>query len=376
MKILFLCTYYHKAMIFRDLMDRLIRQGHEVKAFNAVSYNTKIDEKYKNIMDEQVAHKECFNQRDRFFFHLKQKKIYNALVSSMKVARYDLIHSHSLLNGGYAAYNIKKRFGVPYAVSVISTDINTFLKIPFFRPIANKLASEAAGVHFSSAPYKKKFINSFMKGNLKEKTLKKSVVIGRGVEDFWLKNIAGPKQLNDKKRFRILQVGKIDKNKNTKTALKAINLLISKGYEIKFTVVGQAVNKGILKEIKKENFAEVISYVKKEDLIKVYRNNDIFVMPSIHETFGRVYAEAMTQGLPVIYSRGQGFDEIFDEGCVGYSAPCMDAGFIADRIVNVINNYSEISNRCIENCSLFDWAVISEKLSEFYKTAASDKTYR
>ena len=38
----------------------------------------------------------------------------------------------------------------------------------------------------------------------------------------------------------------------------------------------------------------------------IYRENDIYVMPSIIETFGLVYAEAMSQGLPVIYTRGQG----------------------------------------------------------------------
>lgn len=373
MKILFLCTYYHKAMIFRDMMDRLTSQGHQVKAFNAVAKNTKIDEKYKNIMDGQVIHRECFNQKDRFFFHLKQKKIFNSLVSSVDVARYDLVHSHSLLNGGYAAYGIKKRFGVPYAVSVINTDVNTFLKIPFFRPIAGKVAREAAGVHFPSEPYRKSFINDFVKGELKKKTLGKSAVIGRGVEDFWLKNKSSPRQLSDKKRLSILQVGKIDKNKNIKTALEAVRILLSRGYEIKFTIAGQAVSRGVLNEIKRENFTEVIPYVKKEDLIKVYRNNDIFLMPSIHETFGRVYAEAMTQGLPVIYSKGQGFDGIFDEGCVGYSAPPMDAGFIADRIADITDNYSGISSRCVENCGVFDWKIIAEKLSAFYRTAAPVK---
>ena len=29
-------------------------------------------------------------------------------------------------------------------------------------------------------------------------------------------------------------------------------------------------------------------------------------MPSKHETFGLVYAEAMTQGLPVIYTKNEG----------------------------------------------------------------------
>jgi len=47
-------------------------------------------------------------------------------------------------------------------------------------------------------------------------------------------------------------------------------------------------------------------------------------MPSITETFGLVYAEALSQGLPVLYTRGQGFDRQFEEGEVGYAVDCFD----------------------------------------------------
>ena len=58
-------------------------------------------------------------------------------------------------------------------------------------------------------------------------------------------------------------------------------------------------------------------------------------MPSIHESFGRVYAEAMTQGVPVIYSKGQGFDGIYPDGHVGYSVPSRNPEYIAECIKNI-----------------------------------------
>lgn len=366
MKILFLCTYYHRAMIFRDIMNRLSKLGHEVKAFNAVAKNAKVDEKYKSIIDDAVIHKECFNKWDRFIYHLKQKKIYKALISSCEVEKYDLIHSHTLFNGGYVAYHIKKRFGVPYVVSVRNTDINTFLRIPSFVNIANKIIRDAAGVQFLSMPYKEKFIYKYIKDDLKNSVESKSIVISNGLEEFWLKNKSEVKKLNDGKSIKILCVGKIDKNKNINTTIKAVNLLLSIGYDVKFTVVGQVVDENVLKEIQKVSFIKVISYLKKEELIEVYRKNDIYVMPSIHETFGRVYTEAMTQGLPVIYSKGQGFDGIFKDGCVGYSVPSSDAEYITKCILKIIDDYSNISSRCLENCSEFDWEIVSQKLSRFY----------
>ena len=366
MKILFLCTYYHRAMIFRNSMNRLSQLGHEVKAFNAVVKKTKVDKKYKSIMDDTVIHRECFNKWDRYIFHLKQRKIYKALTASCEVEKYDLIHSHTLFNVGYVAYLIKKYFGVPYVVSVRNTDINTFLRIPLFASIANKIIRDAVGVQFLSMPYKDKFINRYIRADFKDNVERKSIVISNGLEKFWLKNKSKVKKLSDGKSIRILSVGKIDKNKNINTIIRSINLLFLKGFNVKFTVVGQVVDKSVLKKIQKVSFIKVLNYLTKEELIEVYRNNDIYVMPSIYETFGRVYAEAMTQGLPVIYSKGQGFDGIFKDGCVGYAVPSNDADYIAKCILKIIDNYSNISYRCLEYSNEFDLEIVSEKLSRFY----------
>ena len=70
-------------------------------------------------------------------------------------------------------------------------------------------------------------------------------------------------------------------------------------------------------------------------------------MPSFTESFGLVYAEAMSQGLPVIYSEGQGFDNQFPEGTVGYHVSAYDATSVADGIEKVINNFSDIISNTI-----------------------------
>lgn len=374
MKLLYLCTYYHRAMIFRDSMDRLEKYGHEVKAFNAVVKGAKIDEKYKHIMDEKVIHKECFNKWDRFIFHLKQRKIYRAVIRYSQPSRYDLLHSHTLFNGGYVALLIKRSLGVPYVVSVRSTDMNVFLKIPFFKRIANKIVNNASGVVFISPSYKKKYLDTHVKNSLLNSTETKSIVVPNGVEDFWLKNKAEPKTLDNQKSINILCVGKIDKNKNITTTIKAIEKLIHKGYKVNFTVVGQVKDKSVLKEIKKSSFVNVLSYLTKEELIEVYNDSDIFVMPSITETFGRVYAEAMTQGLPVIYTKGEGFDGLFEDGTVGYAVPSNSPAYIEKCIMQILNNYEEISYNCVKSSDFFDWNNVTKKMEEFYKKTLMEES--
>ena len=90
-------------------------------------------------------------------------------------------------------------------------------------------------------------------------------------------------------------------------------------------------------------------------------------MPSIHETFGLVYAEAMSQGLPVIYTKGQGFDEQFDEGIVGYHVDCYNAKEIAYRILDVLNHYNQLSKNCVKLCDKFHWNLITPEYINIYK---------
>ena len=65
-------------------------------------------------------------------------------------------------------------------------------------------------------------------------------------------------------------------------------------------------------------------------------------MPSYTESFGLVYAEAMSQKLPVIYSKGQGFDGQFEEGLVGYHVSPYDVKDIANGILKALENDSAI----------------------------------
>ena len=105
---------------------------------------------------------------------------------------------------------------------------------------------------------------------------------------------------------------------------------------------------------------------KKEELIDYYRDADIFVMPSLTETFGLVYAEAMSQGLPVIYTRGQGFDGQFEEGVVGYHTDSSSTEELISAIKNIVDNYEKISADCTDSAGKFDWKAITAKYADIY----------
>jgi glycosyltransferase involved in cell wall biosynthesis len=87
-------------------------------------------------------------------------------------------------------------------------------------------------------------------------------------------------------------------------------------------------------------------------------------MPSFAETFGLVYAEALSQGLPLIYTKGQGIDGYFRDGEVGYAVDPNDPEEIADRISMILRRYLEISNFCTAQAGQFSW----ERIGNIYKS--------
>src|SRR5699024_10492640 len=166
--------------------------------------------------------------------------------------------------------------------------------------------------------------------------------------------------------LNIITVGLINKRKNHLAVCKAIESIYHKGKNIKYTIVGKIEDEKIFNKLRKYPFVEYKHHMTKEQLLLEYRKNDIFIMPSITETFGLTYAEAMSQGLPVIYSKGQGFDGQFNEGLVGYHVTPSNSQDIVLAIKKIIENYQNISSRCTQLVKKFDWSKIANEYIKIY----------
>jgi glycosyltransferase involved in cell wall biosynthesis len=68
------------------------------------------------------------------------------------------------------------------------------------------------------------------------------------------------------------------------------------------------------------------------ELDGLYRRADIFVFPTVHEPYGRVVAEAMAYGLPVVASDVAAIPEILSGGECGELVPPGDAAALARAV--------------------------------------------
>ncbi|WP_242302226.1 glycosyltransferase family 4 protein [Bacillus cereus group sp. BfR-BA-01423] len=364
MKVLHINSYFSSSKFYKSLYDKQMENELDINVFVPVSSPSK---EANGNMGNYTIVSANHNKFDRLLFHLKHYKIYKDIIRKYKVERFSIIHAHSLFSNGFIAMRLKQEYGIPYVVAVRNTDVNLFFKkMLHLRRLGIQILKEAERIVFLSKTYRDSVIEEYIPNNLKEEMYKKTSIIPNGISNYWLENIGPKKEIQENRSLNLLHVGVIDKNKNITTTVKAIELLQNKGYNVKFTVVGGIKDENVFNQIKDLSYINYIPKTSQELLIDVYRDNDIFVMPSITETFGLVYAEAMSQGLPVIYSKGQGFDRQFKEGEVGYSVPSESAEDITNRIIDIIDNYEFLTKNCIEKVNKFNWDRITEEYIQLY----------
>lgn len=306
----------------------------------------------------------CLKNIDRYIYHYKQKKIFRILKQQLDISNFNCVHAHTLFTDGGVALKIKKTYGIPYIVAIRNTDLNFFLKYLFWlRPYGRKILNEANAIVFLSPVYRERLFDLYLSEEEKSLFLSKSYIIPNGIDSFWLNHEPLYKDCNES-IIRCVYAGIVNRNKNVLSTMKACKILRKQGYEVEFTVIGKAENKKVLCKLLKDSHVHYHEAVPKEKLIEFYRDNDIFVMPSYTETFGLVYAEAMSQGLPVIYSRNQGFDRQFLDGKIGYSVRSNSPEDIAEKIYMAYQRRKEIFGESICASKKFDW----KKIAVYYKT--------
>lgn len=359
-KVIHICNGYLDTKLYSELINRL--ESRDIINYIYIFCNKNKNILYKNLGKNIIIDK-SFNYVERIIYWYKQRKIFKRFYEKFKNEEIDLIHAHTVFSNGDIAYRIKKKNKIPYVVAVRNTDINLFFKYIFFlRRHGINILKNADKVIFLSSAYKEEFFKRYVKKELREELEKKIHILPNGIDDFWLKN----KNLNKKnlgKKIRLIQVGDINKNKNIVTTIKVCKELIKKGFDIELKIIGRLY---LSPKVLEENFIKYISFCRKEELLRYYRESDIFILPSKYETFGLVYAEALSQGLPIIYTRGQGFDRQIPDGEVGYSIIYNDVDEIVKKIEKIIKNYEYYSSNIERYLEKFSWGKISEEYIKIY----------
>lgn len=157
----------------------------------------------------------------------------------------------------------------------------------------------------------------------------------------------------------VLFVGRLEKRKGIQTLIQAIPFILKAMPDAVFNIIGRdmfvssdffAFN-GSIQESFKTKLLEALppqyhsrvnflGHVEAEVLAEHYRSCDVFVAPSLYESFGLIYIEAMAYGKPVVGCGVGGVPEVIQDGTTGLLVPPEDPDRLAGAIVRLLKEPS------------------------------------
>lgn len=314
---------------------------------------------------------------DRLLYRRKIKKYFNYLDLNYNILKFDMIHAHSLYSDGGVAYQCHIKYDIPYVVAVRSTDIEFMTVFPHLSIYARKVLEHASKIIYLSNDLKNDTIRKLFYGSNKKygDYSVKSVIVPNGVNQFWIDNVYMQKREIQEECIKILQVSRLERRKKVDETILAVSELKEMGINCELYVVGEGSQRKELEElVEKKNLGKSVLFLgyisDKAKLLQIYRESDIFCMPSKGETFGIVYVEALTQGLPVLGLKGTGVSAYFSNKEVGYFINQCSPKNIAKGIKYIIENYQDMSSNTKKRISEFEWKIIIDYYIQLYSEIA------
>ncbi|MDU6482019.1 MAG: glycosyltransferase [Paeniclostridium sordellii] len=152
------------------------------------------------------------------------------------------------------------------------------------------------------------------------------------------------KNISKNKDIKILYVGYLRQEKGISYLLEAINILKSKiDKPITLTIVGDGEERTNLENLVIDlNLKENVDFKGHmplgDKLFEIYRNNSIFILPSISEGTPRVLIEAMANGLSIVATKVGGIPFTISDKYNGLLINPYSSNDIADSIIKLENN--------------------------------------
>ena len=354
----------YKGGIGKSALDfaSMMKEGNEIDILTPLYTQVYTKDNFKNIRVKRI----------KPLFKLGNGAFMPSLF--FKLRKYDLVYLHYPFFGSaeivwlFSFFNNKTKIILHYHMDVLGlSPIMKFLSIPS-RLIEKNLLKRADLITVASFDYvENSDINNFY---YKNKDKFRETYFPVDTEKF-----KPSEKKKEKRQKNILFVGGLDRAhyfKGLSVLFKALSFL-KKRDDWHFSVVGSGdmvdEYKKIVKDYKIEDRIDFLGSLSDESLSEVYRESDLFVLPSINrgEAFGIVLLEAMSSALPVIASNLAGVRTVFsdNEGLLSNPGDPKDLSKKIEILLNdnKLLNYMSHSARNLV-LKKYSYQKVSERLNK------------
>jgi glycosyltransferase involved in cell wall biosynthesis len=198
-----------------------------------------------------------------------------------------------------------------------------------------------------------------------------ALVVGNGVDECLLE----PRSIKPCDKY-ILFIGRLSYRKGLFDLLECAKV-VCRRYGIKFILVGKGeLEQKIRNVIEKEGLQDkiiLVGHQNREELVRLYQNATIFVLPSHYEGLPTVLLEAMSCGLPVVATNVSGCPDVVSDGENGVLIPAKSPEMMVEAISRLLddealrNDLGKNARKTIEEHNT--WDRIAGKIEACYQTS-------
>ncbi len=294
-----------------NIGKELVNMGHSVDVLTSRIKNQKSEEEIQGVKIYRV-----FSWRNSIHdcgFKGAYTYLFFAAFQLRKLCKknsYDVLHYFFSLPTGLLSFVPGKHRKMPYIVSLRGSDVPFYdiynKKVHFFnlilRPANKYIWKKARQVVALSEGLKMTVLRTAPNQQIE--------VIPNGVETDIFRPMYSKEPSNSK--LRLITVSRLINRKGIDHILEALAKL--NGKKIKLLIVGTGNYENVLKktclELGLNDVVSFYGYCQRERLPELYNKSDVFILPSLAESFGIVFTEAMACELPIIAGRTGGVPEL------------------------------------------------------------------
>jgi glycosyltransferase involved in cell wall biosynthesis len=253
---------------------------------------------------------------------------------------YDLVRANDPMGSGIVGYRLKRRYGLPLLIKCHSDYYSSgawrseSLRYRFFDyPLSIWLLRRADHVQVVSPRIAEDVARLGVDPD--RITIAPTPVQTELFEP-------GPDTLERYGAGRLLFTGRLAKQKDIPTLLRAAHILADSGRRFRLTIVGSGPLgqrlTALARELNVEQQVEFIAHVPREELTAYYQQSSVFVIPSVHEALGKVIIEAGLCGLPIVGTDVGDIAWNVVDGETGLLVPPRDPEALAGAVARLLDD--------------------------------------
>jgi glycosyltransferase involved in cell wall biosynthesis len=277
--------------------------------------------------------------------------------------QYDMSFAFAGVPAGAISHALKSLAGLSYVVSLQGPDVPGFearynYLYPVLKPVLRRIWGAAAAVTAISKDHQR----------LAHQTMPdlRIPIIHNGVDT----TMFHPPEVSRRGAgVRVLCVGRLIERKGQHLLLQAFSRLRrNAACPVALTLVGTGDAEDSLRrlasELGVEHAVTFTGFVPRDDMPHLYRQSDIFVLPSQNEGMSIALLEALASGLPVVVTDVGGTEELVQPGVNGFVVPWADVEALSQSLEKLVVDpllRQKLGNTSRAQAARFSWTTVANE---------------